>query len=72
MAKLAAVEYSVPEDQKFHFLLRSIPERRKEFCYTWRMCNPTGDIGALVSALKARYHTDCLMEQDDDEVALLS
>jgi hypothetical protein len=72
LSKLEMVEYKVPEDQKFYFFLRGLPEARREFCFTWRLCHPTGKIGDLVSAVKIRFHTDNMMKDRDSSVALLA
>lgn len=62
LAKLRAVSYEVPEDQKFLFFIRSLPKQRQEFCYTFRMVNPYSTVDELVSAVKSRFHTDLMLE----------
>lgn len=39
-------------------------------CYTWQMCNPKGQIADLISAVKARYHTDAAIGGSSKELTV--
>lgn len=74
LAKLRAVDYMVPDDQKFLIFIKSLPKDRQEFCHTWRMVYDMGSIDELVSSVKARYHADKMLEvtSKEEQVALFS
>lgn len=74
LAKLRAVDYAIPDDQKFLIFIKSLPKDRQEFCHTWRMIYDMDSIDELVSAVKARYHADKMMDatKREEQIALFS
>ena len=72
LAKFDAVAYVVPEDQKFHFFVKNLNEKMREFSYTWRMCNVSGKIEELISAAKARFHMEIMLAETSASQALLT